>query len=1428
MLPASHAHPLSPPLHSPHAASSILPDLPAALLDPPSPSADSHNSTRPLFPASPPIRDEADLLPTDANRRASAATIGAINGKAAQGQGLGLGLPSVLTPPNPDLDDPPPPLPTHLSLAAAPHLLPPSSLASLPVTHLIALAQSLSRDLSTSRADLSSRTRELEAVEQLALDKGAGKGELDRAKVRARAEEREKEDSPASGKNRKGKEREQEKEWRIDLVGGGEQTVEEKARTEVDLDLEDLTEAISSNAFDLAPSPPSQSDDTLVRQRALSRPPPAPPSDSDAASISSLPVPTSPTSASPAAPAASTPLSLKPTRARHASLSARIFGSLGGSSILSSSPSSSSVPPVSPTLAHSPSASSLAIPSSDALPFPSTTSTNHAASVPRRHNRSGSIRSVSSVRSTASKASDAGSDASRKTGYSEWLGWRVWGGTGRGTTPLKAATEPENGADEDGSGSARAEEEDRSTHYEDEAVPDTRAKQLDTPIPNRTLEIEIFGTSSSPPASEASTPTSKRDRGFSDASGPSSPTDRAATTTTSSPPPSSSAVSTSSRRTSTTRSTLGSTFADSPSSLSSTLSPPSHTTPETKRSAPSTEPPDSPTMSRTRSPGPPPFLTRQQGIASPALSTPMTTSTLSTPSLASPNRLSSSEQSSRSPSRRASTTLELPRAEHGQPSHFSAITQAAEQLSPSAEGGDALDAVLSKRAMRGEGSLVSSLAGGLFENVVAAGPPTEAANGEGDAAHEGEGTIRTRSNSAGRPTFVPGIPLYSAPPEALAAKTAEQGYVAAAKGTIGRALGLGASATLSSTNSSSSMSRSPSDGVRRAAQDSALFPRLPSISLSRHSLFAQPTLSTPAMHVSLSTSSPSVVAHATTFAPAAPSGTPTTMELDIISAEAPPPSLALLKPTSAAKRDQENPAAAAEEDDGPLIDRFGFIYDVHSGMELLKESRRREQEKERDKGKTRGKKSSKEVVVEPTGVATPTQAEGHPQLDALREAIGLTPTTEAPTSLSPPSQSPAALDPPSSLAPPNSSTSAAPARPQKLVRDPSSSNDPTASPPPSGPQSMRALLAQLRSMTDAVEKTHQEAWDAFIRKRQAKLARLGEEAVGKGKKRPQTVFAEVQDERGEATEESWTENLVGVAQMGTEGKSRKEDWNEFKELVRRGIPITYRPKIWGECSSANEAREPGLYQELLVSPRDDEQPCLKQIDMDCHRTFPTNVFFAGNGPGVAKLRNVLVAYSRRNPRIGYCQGMNNLVATLLLTHPAEEDAFWVLVCIIENILPSDYYTSHLLVSRADQQVLHDLVDRILPSIAAHLDEHGVELSAISFGWFLSLFTDVLPIQTLLRVWDLFFIHGTVLLFRVALAILKLHEADLLACDSAAGLYGLLGSLPGHLYHADKLLKVACEDLASSVKDREVSLLRNKHVAVLQEELGLSANDGAPE
>lgn len=45
-------------------------------------------------------------------------------------------------------------------------------------------------------------------------------------------------------------------------------------------------------------------------------------------------------------------------------------------------------------------------------------------------------------------------------------------------------------------------------------------------------------------------------------------------------------------------------------------------------------------------------------------------------------------------------------------------------------------------------------------------------------------------------------------------------------------------------------------------------------------------------------------------------------------------------------------------------------------------------------------------------------------------------------------------------------------------------------------------------------------------------------------------------------------------------------------------------RIWAECSGANEAREPGLYQELLSQHKGEENQCLTQIDMDCTLSSP--------------------------------------------------------------------------------------------------------------------------------------------------------------------------------------------------------------------------------
>ena len=190
-----------------------------------------------------------------------------------------------------------------------------------------------------------------------------------------------------------------------------------------------------------------------------------------------------------------------------------------------------------------------------------------------------------------------------------------------------------------------------------------------------------------------------------------------------------------------------------------------------------------------------------------------------------------------------------------------------------------------------------------------------------------------------------------------------------------------------------------------------------------------------------------------------------------------------------------------------------------------------------------------------------------------------------------------------------------------------------------------------------------------------------------------------------------------------------------------GVPVKYRSKIWAECSGATELSRPGYFEELCALGTDGlDAICVQQIQMDIHRTMPNNVFFGGNGPGITKLERVLIAFARHNPVIGYCQGsmspqqlrklilVNVITATLLLVHSTDEEAFWGLAAIIERILPEGYFTPDLIASRADQRVLKRLVREICPRVHTHLQRLGVDLEAITFNWFLSVFTDCLPAE----------------------------------------------------------------------------------------------------
>ncbi|ERE75681.1 TBC1 domain family member 2B [Cricetulus griseus] len=143
---------------------------------------------------------------------------------------------------------------------------------------------------------------------------------------------------------------------------------------------------------------------------------------------------------------------------------------------------------------------------------------------------------------------------------------------------------------------------------------------------------------------------------------------------------------------------------------------------------------------------------------------------------------------------------------------------------------------------------------------------------------------------------------------------------------------------------------------------------------------------------------------------------------------------------------------------------------------------------------------------------------------------------------------------------------------------------------------------------------------------------------------------------------------------------------ELKNLIRAGIPHEHRSKVWKWCVDRHtrkfkDSMEPGYFQSLLQKALEKQNPASKQIELDLLRTLPNNKHYSSpTSEGIQKLRNVLLAFSWRNPDIGYCQGLNRLVAVALL-YLEQEDAFWCLVSIVEVFMPRDYYTKTLLGSQ---------------------------------------------------------------------------------------------------------------------------------------------------
>jgi len=216
---------------------------------------------------------------------------------------------------------------------------------------------------------------------------------------------------------------------------------------------------------------------------------------------------------------------------------------------------------------------------------------------------------------------------------------------------------------------------------------------------------------------------------------------------------------------------------------------------------------------------------------------------------------------------------------------------------------------------------------------------------------------------------------------------------------------------------------------------------------------------------------------------------------------------------------------------------------------------------------------------------------------------------------------------------------------------------------------------------------------------------------------------------------------------------------QLEQLVRKGIPSEIRGEAWNVISGAVtlKSKNTGVYEFLLKQKSEVED----YLSRDINRTFPSHAFFNREGNGQQTLFNVLKVFSLLDSDVGYCQGMSYLCG-VLVTQLKECDAFWVLTALLKTYNFRGLYLAELPLLNHYIYRFTALLSHFLPTLSSHFHKHGIQAMYYSSEWFSTLFSYNMDFELTCRIWDIMFLEGSDYLFKVALAILKTYELDLLA------------------------------------------------------------------
>jgi len=195
-----------------------------------------------------------------------------------------------------------------------------------------------------------------------------------------------------------------------------------------------------------------------------------------------------------------------------------------------------------------------------------------------------------------------------------------------------------------------------------------------------------------------------------------------------------------------------------------------------------------------------------------------------------------------------------------------------------------------------------------------------------------------------------------------------------------------------------------------------------------------------------------------------------------------------------------------------------------------------------------------------------------------------------------------------------------------------------------------------------------------------------------------------------------------------------------------------------------------------------EQPENKErsiygIQYDLPRTFPELGFFKQGGGFYEDLEQVLEAFVVCRPDIGYVQGMSYIAGMLLLVM----DKFKAFVCmcsLVSNWMLLPFFRGDDTQIQRRIQIFKQIFHYNLPDLCEQFESEGVMPQAYLIEWIMTIFVKSLDLPIASRLWDLIMLDGDIMILKIAVALLKLIEKDVLNCSMDTILLTLKGMMQG--------------------------------------------------